>query len=151
MVTTILTSCRIVLTCPTDDQPHFLRYATELAGCLRGTIFADQVVYPHVKQNDVLQLLEEHITENIVKVSTSHYDVLTVINLPCRNVDREPLLSTNCWDTPRLDSVHSPLLLLLRRYGETVSCCCWRRWRQCTSPNGSRSIIDLTLSIIRLC
>ncbi|KAF4597579.1 hypothetical protein EYR40_008041 [Pleurotus pulmonarius] len=58
---------------PDDDQPHFLRYATELAGCLRGTIFADQVVYPHVKQNDILQLLEEHITENIVKIGNHYY------------------------------------------------------------------------------
>lgn len=26
-----------------DDHPHFLRYATELAGVLRDTIFVDQV------------------------------------------------------------------------------------------------------------
>ncbi|KAF7424166.1 hypothetical protein PC9H_009469 [Pleurotus ostreatus] len=58
---------------PDDDQPHFLRYATELASCLRGTIFADQVVYPHAKQNDILQLLEEHITENIVKIGSHYY------------------------------------------------------------------------------
>ena len=123
MVTTVLISCRFVLTCPTDDQPHFLRYATELASCLRGTIFADQVVYPHAKQNDILQLLEEHITENIVKVSVFYYDVLKMIHVTRRNVDREPLLSTNYRDTPRLDSIHSPLFLLLRRYGETVSRC----------------------------
>ncbi|KAG5221222.1 telomerase reverse transcriptase [Salix suchowensis] len=82
--------CRFVLTCPTDDQPHFLRYATELASCLRGTIFSDQVVYPHAKQNDILQLLEEHITENIVKVSMFYYDALKILHVTCdsSNVDR---------------------------------------------------------------
>ena len=68
-----------------DDHPHFLRYAADLATVLRNTIFVDQVefsiefvfhespkkqvVYPVSKKQEILQLLEEHITENIVKVS----------------------------------------------------------------------------------
>ncbi|KAF8150681.1 hypothetical protein B0H34DRAFT_148485 [Crassisporium funariophilum] len=50
---------------PEDDQPHFIQYATDLANVLRNIIF---VVYPASKKQDVLQLLEEHITENLVKV-----------------------------------------------------------------------------------
>ena len=52
-----------------DEHPHFLRYATELAAMLRHTIFVDRVVYDTSLKKEVLELLEEHITENIVKVS----------------------------------------------------------------------------------
>ena len=51
-----------------DEHPHFLRYATELAATLRHTIFVDRVVYPFSSKAEVLELLEEHIRENIVKV-----------------------------------------------------------------------------------
>ena len=67
-----------------DDHPHFLKYATELAKSLRHIILIDQVrltcapaqrgantvqvVYPSSDKQDILHLLEEHITENIVKV-----------------------------------------------------------------------------------
>ncbi|KAI0303743.1 hypothetical protein B0F90DRAFT_1708673 [Multifurca ochricompacta] len=53
---------------PDDEHPHFLRYATELAAMLRHTIFVDRVVYSFSSKSEVLELLEEHITENIVKV-----------------------------------------------------------------------------------
>jgi hypothetical protein len=55
-----------------DEHPHFLRYATELAAALRHTIFVDRVVYHFTSRTEVLELLEEHITENIVKVQYSH-------------------------------------------------------------------------------
>jgi len=67
-----------------DDHPHFLKYATELAKSLRHIILVDQVrltwtpaqrgantvqvVYPTSDKQEILHLLEEHITENIVKV-----------------------------------------------------------------------------------
>jgi hypothetical protein len=51
-----------------DEHPHFLRYATELAAMLRHTIFVDRVKYNFSSKAEVLELLEEHITENIVKV-----------------------------------------------------------------------------------
>jgi hypothetical protein len=51
-----------------DEHPHFLRYATELAAMLRHTIFVDRVVYHSSSKTEVLELLEDHITENIVKV-----------------------------------------------------------------------------------
>jgi telomerase reverse transcriptase len=35
---------------------------------LRHTIFVDRVVYDFASKAEVLELLEEHITENIVKV-----------------------------------------------------------------------------------
>ena len=56
-----------------DEHPHFLRYATELASALRHTIFVDRVVYNFTSRAEVLELLEEHITENIVKVQYSHH------------------------------------------------------------------------------
>ncbi|KAF7974772.1 hypothetical protein HWV62_11243 [Athelia sp. TMB] len=59
--------------CPQDEQPHFLEYAAELARALRNIIFVDQVQYQSVKRNDVLRLLEEHITENIVKIGQDYY------------------------------------------------------------------------------
>ncbi|KAF8656263.1 hypothetical protein AX16_002699 [Volvariella volvacea WC 439] len=49
-----------------DDHCHFLRYATELAAVLRNVIFVDQVVYPPALKHNILHLLEEHITENII-------------------------------------------------------------------------------------
>ena len=55
-----------------DEHPHFLRYATELAAALRHTIFVDRVVYHFTSRTEVLELLEEHITENIVKVQYSY-------------------------------------------------------------------------------
>ncbi|KAF8959478.1 hypothetical protein BDZ97DRAFT_1837353 [Flammula alnicola] len=59
--------------CLVDDHPHFLRYAADLANVLRNTIFVDQVIYPLSKKQEVLALLEEHITENIVKIGQSYY------------------------------------------------------------------------------
>ena len=70
--------------CSAEDHPHFLESATKLAAALRHTIFVDQVctalpptdtlftvclqvVYPYALKQDVMALLEEHITENIVK------------------------------------------------------------------------------------
>lgn len=50
------------------EHPDFLSYAAELAGTLRHTIFVDQVVYAYAKKKEILELLEEHITENLVKV-----------------------------------------------------------------------------------
>ncbi|CAL1716650.1 unnamed protein product [Somion occarium] len=56
-----------------DDHPHFLSLATKLAGALRNTIFVDQVVYPYAQKQEVLELLEEHITENLVKIGEDYY------------------------------------------------------------------------------
>ncbi|TCD64911.1 hypothetical protein EIP91_003447 [Steccherinum ochraceum] len=58
---------------PDDDHPHFISIATKLAETLRNTIFVDQVVYPYTQKKDMLQLLEEHITENIVKIGNDYY------------------------------------------------------------------------------
>ncbi|KAF5382158.1 hypothetical protein D9615_004408 [Tricholomella constricta] len=58
---------------PGDEHPHFLAYAAELAGALRHTIFVDQVVYPYSQKREILSLLEEHITENIVKIGSHYY------------------------------------------------------------------------------
>ena len=43
-------------------------YAIELASALKNTILVDQLPYQHQRREDLIQLLDEHITENIVKV-----------------------------------------------------------------------------------
>ena len=73
----------------TDEHPDFVAYARDLANALRDTIFIDQVCIPRRVQFDpdpihtncrqvnyniesrrtAMQLLEEHINENIVKVN----------------------------------------------------------------------------------
>lgn len=52
-----------------DDHPHFLSLARKLADALRNTIFVDQVIYTYSQKQEILDLLEEHITENLVKVT----------------------------------------------------------------------------------
>ncbi|KAK2460975.1 hypothetical protein APHAL10511_007445 [Amanita phalloides] len=63
-----------------EDHPHFLQYATELASSLRHVIFADEVVYPNAPKEEILQLLRDHITENIVKINNNYYR--QVIGIP---------------------------------------------------------------------
>jgi len=120
-----------------DDHPHFLRHATDLANVLRNTIFVDQVpalapthilfanlpqvVYPSSKKQEVLALLEEHITENIVKVlfflnCWPSYPEFNYLSLK----DRAILLSSDCWNTTRICSFLNTLLVLLRRPGEDI-------------------------------
>ena len=43
-------------------------YAIELASTLKNTILVDQIPYHKQRREDLIQLLDEHITENIVKV-----------------------------------------------------------------------------------
>lgn len=47
----------------------FISLISELASSLRNIVFADQVVYNHEERGRLLELLEEHISSNIVKVS----------------------------------------------------------------------------------
>ncbi|THH05865.1 hypothetical protein EW145_g4492 [Phellinidium pouzarii] len=57
----------------TDEHPHFLTHAAQLAALLRHAIFVDQVVYPFAFRDDIIQLLEDHITSNIVKIGQDYY------------------------------------------------------------------------------
>ena len=43
-------------------------YAIELAGTLKNAILVDQLPYHYQRREELMQLLDEHITENIVKV-----------------------------------------------------------------------------------
>ncbi|KDN44279.1 hypothetical protein RSAG8_05543, partial [Rhizoctonia solani AG-8 WAC10335] len=58
---------------PDWEHTHFMAYASKLAACLRHVIFADQVVYGFDYQEDTLDLLEEHITDNIVRIGSEIY------------------------------------------------------------------------------
>ena len=62
-----------------------------------------------------MQLLDEHITENIVKV----WDGLAVCSTSDRTptLDRGRILSASCWDPTRISPVVVAVLLLLRRSG----------------------------------
>ena len=53
--------------CP-DEHPHFIAFATQLASSLRHVILVDQVYYPPAFCDNIIQLLEDHISTNIVKV-----------------------------------------------------------------------------------
>lgn len=53
---------------PSEDLEDFVPYAVELAGTLKNAVLVDQLPYHHQKKEELIQLLEEHITENIVKV-----------------------------------------------------------------------------------
>lgn len=104
---------------PQDDHPHFLRYATDLANILRNTIFVDQVIYPVSKKQEVLQLLEEHITENIVKIGQSYYR--QTIGIPQGSVLSSILCSFFYGDLEKkfpsfTKDIHSVLLRLIDDY-----------------------------------
>ncbi|KAF7374776.1 Telomerase reverse transcriptase [Mycena sanguinolenta] len=58
---------------PEDEHPHFLKVATDLANVLHNTIFVDQVKYSRAERDQILHLLEEHITDNIVKIGADYY------------------------------------------------------------------------------
>jgi len=53
---------------PSDDLEDFVPYAIELASTLKSTVLVDQIPYQHQRREELMQLLDEHITENIVKV-----------------------------------------------------------------------------------
>ncbi|KAG8723153.1 hypothetical protein FRC09_004547 [Ceratobasidium sp. 395] len=58
---------------PDLEHTHFMTYAARLAACLRHVVFADQVVYGFDYQEEILELLEEHITDNIVRIGSDLY------------------------------------------------------------------------------
>ncbi|QRW13350.1 telomerase reverse transcriptase [Ceratobasidium sp. AG-Ba] len=58
---------------PDFEHTHFMNYASRLAAQLRHVIFADQVIYGFDYQEEIIELLEEHITDNIVKIGSDLY------------------------------------------------------------------------------
>ncbi|KAF5327773.1 hypothetical protein D9619_004557 [Psilocybe cf. subviscida] len=99
---------------PEDEHPHFLRHAADLANILRNTIFVDQVVYPLSKKEEILALLEEHITENIVKIGTDYFR--QVVGIPQGSVLSSILCSFFYGDLEKRFGkfMHDPLSTLLR-------------------------------------
>ncbi|KAI0058687.1 hypothetical protein BV25DRAFT_1218030 [Artomyces pyxidatus] len=71
---------------PDDQHPHFLHYASQLADALRHTILVDQVIYPLSTRTEVLELLEEHITENIVKIGRDYYRQIILNAITCNSL-----------------------------------------------------------------
>ncbi|KAG9125666.1 hypothetical protein FRC07_006702 [Ceratobasidium sp. 392] len=58
---------------PDLEHTHFMAYAARLAASLRHVVFADQAVYGFDYQEEILELLEEHITDNIVRIGHDLY------------------------------------------------------------------------------
>jgi len=77
----------------------------------------DKVVYTFSQKQDILQLLEEHITENIVKVR-HHFINHTTILMFC--VDWARLLPPGCGHTTRISTICAVMFFLLRRSGKKV-------------------------------
>jgi telomerase reverse transcriptase len=58
----------------TSDTPHFTKLASDLAADLWNTIIVNQPLYrPSASREKIVQLLEEHITQNMVKIGGHYY------------------------------------------------------------------------------
>ncbi|KAF8627995.1 hypothetical protein AX15_004120 [Amanita polypyramis BW_CC] len=119
-----------------EDHPHFLQYAVELAHSLRNVIFADEVVYPNAPKEEILQLLRDHITENIVKIGSNYYR--QVIGIPQGSILSSLLCSFFYGDMeknelgPWTDDPQSVLFRLIDDYLYIT-----------TSPLKARSFLDI--------
>ncbi|KAG2017771.1 hypothetical protein CC2G_007253 [Coprinopsis cinerea AmutBmut pab1-1] len=58
---------------PSGHDTHFVKTAQDLSRTLRNIIFVDQVRYPEETKDNILELLEEHITDNTVKIGKHYY------------------------------------------------------------------------------
>ncbi|KAF5359331.1 hypothetical protein D9756_003256 [Leucocoprinus leucothites] len=59
--------------CRNHEDPNFLDMAMELASALRNMVFLDQPEALTVTKSSVLQLLNSHIMDNIVKIGSNYY------------------------------------------------------------------------------
>ncbi|KAK7463508.1 Telomerase reverse transcriptase [Stygiomarasmius scandens] len=58
---------------PAGEHPHFLKYAADLASCIRDTIFIDAATCATTTKEEILELLEQHITDNVVKIGSEYF------------------------------------------------------------------------------
>ncbi|KAJ3343491.1 hypothetical protein HDU93_008150 [Gonapodya sp. JEL0774] len=56
-----------------NDFMQFSEFSAGLAQILRNAVFVDQVVYPYELRDELIQLVEEHIRNNIVKMGKKFY------------------------------------------------------------------------------
>ncbi|KAF7316755.1 Telomerase reverse transcriptase [Mycena chlorophos] len=56
-----------------DEHPGFLETAKELASALHSTIFADEVRFKQPRRAEILELLQQHIHDSIVKIGSEFY------------------------------------------------------------------------------
>ncbi|SCZ90544.1 BZ3500_MvSof-1268-A1-R1_Chr9g10875 [Microbotryum saponariae] len=61
------------LACPEDDQDQFEHLAKKIAARTHEGVLSDQVVYQSITRPEVMKLLREHITANLVKFGTHFY------------------------------------------------------------------------------
>lgn len=105
----MLCYCMIITKLSIDEDPHFLAVASKLAASLHRTVFSDQVVYGREEQAELLGLLEEHITSNVVKVSPSQ----SIIQCTDKALDGGSILQTTSWYPTRLRSLYDIMWVLL--------------------------------------
>ncbi|SCV70113.1 BQ2448_1507 [Microbotryum intermedium] len=61
------------LACPEDDQDQFEQLAKKIASRTHEGVLSDQVVYQNITRPEVMKLLHEHITANLVKFGSHFY------------------------------------------------------------------------------
>ena len=76
-----------------------------------------KVTYSYSKKREVLELLEEHITENIVKVLMCSVTKHTIVD---NQLDRMWLLPPGSWDSPGFYPFILVMFILLWWSGETI-------------------------------
>jgi hypothetical protein len=97
---------------PLEDLEDFFPYATKLASTLKNAILVDQVPYQYQGKDELVQLLDEHITENIVKVDTKCRLIYPIPDCASA-LDRGPILPASCRDPTGIGLVIVALFLLL--------------------------------------
>jgi hypothetical protein len=115
-VKTTSTSLCVESDLPLEDLEDFIPYAIKLARTLKNAILVDQVPYQYQGKDELMQLLDEHITENIVKVETRYSSIRSIPNR-ATELDWGPILSASRWDPTRISPVLVTLFLLLWRSG----------------------------------
>ena len=98
------------------DTPHFTKLASDLAADLWNTIIVNQPIYKaSASREKIVQLLEEHITQNMVKIGGHYYRQR--VGIPQGSILSTMLCSFFYGDLERRDE----RLLRLRGDPESVS------------------------------
>jgi len=82
------------------DHPIFAQLAEELCGTLAHAVLIDSVVYSYEERQQIFNLLEEHIRNNIIKVSALR--IILLVHRQLWSIGRERFLSAEKGNPARL-------------------------------------------------